>query len=380
MLAEFPEVSTRGGFDVVIGNPPYVKRSKVVQLYRFDGYATSECPDIFAPCTERALALVREGGVLSFVLPLSAAWSDDFQILRKQLAGAGSVAMACFARNPDAIFRGVGTRNAITFVRRGGAGVHVTAMQRWTSRYRPALFGDIRWQEVAVTLDGAGWLRLGSDFAVEMWRRLSMNLRPLRVVPGGESHLYSKKTALYWVPVSPTHLRTIGALGGDVETEKQMRLDLDSDLHRDAAFAVLASTIGLVLWNAISDDFDVVQRHFGQIPAVPRDLDLLAEVAEVGRDAAEALSLSDAAHLWTPYGGYWVEALDTRDARAVTDRAVGLLLEAIGLRDRWDELEAWYWRTMKTTGERPGTVRSHEPPTRAIKGGKRRHGTVAKPG
>ncbi len=65
---------------------------------------------------------------------------------------------------------------------------------------------------------------------------------------------------------------------------------------------------------------------------------------------------------------------------SVTDRAVGLLLDAVGLRDRWDELEAWYWRTMKTTGERPGTVRSHEPPTRVIKGGKRRHGTVAKLG
>ncbi len=118
MLAEFPEVTTTGGFDVVIGNPPYVKRSEVAKLYRFDGYATSDCPNIYAPCTERALALVRDGGVLSFVLPLSAVWSDDFAVLRKQLAAAGSVSMACFGLNPDMIFRGVGTRNAITFVRR----------------------------------------------------------------------------------------------------------------------------------------------------------------------------------------------------------------------------------------------------------------------
>jgi hypothetical protein len=381
MLAEFPEVMTSGGFDVVIGNPPYVKRSKVVKLYRFDDYATSHCPNIYAPCTERALALVRDGGVLSFVLPLSAAWSDDYRVLRKELTTAGSVSMACFGRNPDAIFRGVGTRNAITFVHRdGGKEVYGTAMQRWTSRYRPALFGAIQWQEIAVTMDGAGWLRLGSDFAVELWRRLTDKLLPLRIVPGGKAHLYSKKTALYWVPVSPTHLRTIGVLGGEVETEKQMRLNVASDVERDAAFAMLSSKIGLVLWNAISDDFDVVQRHYGQMPAVPRDPSLQAALAGVGREAAEALSESDAAHLWTPYGGYWVESLDTREARGVTDRAVGLVLDAIGLRDRWDELEAWYWRTMKTTGERPGTVRSHEPPTRTIKGGKRRHGTVAKLG
>jgi hypothetical protein len=108
-------------------------------------------------------------------------------------------------------------------------------------------------------------------------------------------------------------------LGGEVETEKQMRLDILTDSDRDAAFAVLASKLGLVLWNAISDDFDVVQRHYSQLPAVPKDSGLAEELAKIGQAAASALAESAEAHLWTPYGGYWVESLDTRVASSVTD-------------------------------------------------------------
>jgi len=159
-----------------------------------------------------------------------------------------------------------------------------------------------------------------------------------------------------------------------------MRLEISGADARDAAFAVLASKLGLLLWNSISDDFDVVQRHYAQIPTIPKDPALTGALAEVGRDATSSLEASPEAHLWTPYGGYWVESLDTRVAAPITDKAVGLILKAVGLDHRWDELEAWYRRTMKSTGERPGTERGHEPPTRAIKGGKRRHGTIARLG
>jgi hypothetical protein len=76
------------------------------------------------------------------------------------------------------------------------------AMQRWTSRFRPALFGAIRWQDAAVTMDGAGWLRLGTDFAVELWTRLA-----------DAAHLYSKKDRALLgadLTVAPPNDRSVG--------------------------------------------------------------------------------------------------------------------------------------------------------------------------
>ena len=43
----------KGGFHVTIGNPPYLERYKLNDLYRIIGYKTQECRDIYAWVVER---------------------------------------------------------------------------------------------------------------------------------------------------------------------------------------------------------------------------------------------------------------------------------------------------------------------------------------
>lgn|GEM_PF-624644 len=380
-LSAFPDVMRRGGFDVVIGNPPYVAKSEVWRTYQYSGVQTEHCPDIYAPCVERSAGLLASHGVLALVLPYSAVWSEEFSPLRKVLSQAGRVYVACFGRNPDSLFRGVGVRNAVTFMLPGRPpGLLITSAQRWTAKYRPALFGTLRWQLQTDDVRGekSGWLRLGTAFALDFWRRAREVCEPIDSTQRAGAAIYSKKTCLYWLPVAHRPLRTIDQTGHAYPTNERVLWFRNPDV-RDAAFALLASRLGLLLWNAASDDFNVVLRTFESLPAVPRAdrPDLLAKLAAVGRSVAEALEERPEAKLWTPYAGYWVESIDTRIAADKADEAIRILFQELGLESRWDEFEAWYWRTMKSTGERPGTERGHEPPTRAIKGGPRRRGPTA---
>ena len=54
-FVEFYGIMDKGGFDVIIGNPPYVEYSKVRKDYRVKGYKAESCGNLYALCTERSL-------------------------------------------------------------------------------------------------------------------------------------------------------------------------------------------------------------------------------------------------------------------------------------------------------------------------------------
>ncbi|MBR3958581.1 MAG: N-6 DNA methylase [Bacteroidales bacterium] len=70
---EFPQVFEKGGFDVVIGNPPYVQLQslgEVSDVYAQCGYETyNKSADLYCLFTEKGYSLLKTGGVQSFIMP-----------------------------------------------------------------------------------------------------------------------------------------------------------------------------------------------------------------------------------------------------------------------------------------------------------------------
>ena len=71
---EFPEVFTRGGFDIVIGNPPYVTRGLTHEIkdYINNNFQTAEYQvDLYVSFMEKAVLITKNGGYNSFIVPNS---------------------------------------------------------------------------------------------------------------------------------------------------------------------------------------------------------------------------------------------------------------------------------------------------------------------
>ena len=60
-----------GGFDVIIGNPPYVEYTKVKATYTLKGYSTLVTNNLYAMVSERAKSLLSPQGCLGVILPNS---------------------------------------------------------------------------------------------------------------------------------------------------------------------------------------------------------------------------------------------------------------------------------------------------------------------
>lgn len=87
---KFPEVFKQGGFDVIIGNPPYVNlaniENKEDREWLKDHYKTAKNKsDLYSFFTERAINLLRDGGLLGFIVSNSWLGTDSFSKFREYL-------------------------------------------------------------------------------------------------------------------------------------------------------------------------------------------------------------------------------------------------------------------------------------------------------
>ena len=87
--AQFPKVFENGGFDVIIGNPPYVSyQSNILSeqdLKYFEStYTTSyKIYDLYGLFVEKVHSLIKEFGSFSFIIPSPMLMNDSFKILRE---------------------------------------------------------------------------------------------------------------------------------------------------------------------------------------------------------------------------------------------------------------------------------------------------------
>lgn len=71
---EFPDVFKQGGFDVIIGNPPYVTRGMTEQMKHAinSSFQTAQYQlDLYVAFIERGADLIRSGGYFSYIVPNS---------------------------------------------------------------------------------------------------------------------------------------------------------------------------------------------------------------------------------------------------------------------------------------------------------------------
>ena len=80
-FTEFYKILKDGGFDVIIGNPPYVEYNKVKKDYTIRGYKTESCGNLYAFVIERSMILGKKYGRCGMIVPLSGHSTDRMKPL-----------------------------------------------------------------------------------------------------------------------------------------------------------------------------------------------------------------------------------------------------------------------------------------------------------
>lgn len=356
--AAFYDRMERGGFDVIVGNPPYIATAKVRREYTVLDLATDKSADIYAWVMERSAALLTPGGRSGMIVPLSLTFSSRFVALRDLLYDAYRTNwFSSFGRIPSALFAyDVRVRNTIHVGRKADPGerrrTNLTGrLHRWFERERPHLF-----ETVAFTpFMQSAWDGLVPKIHTPAFVRVLEGERARRsptveglVRKSGRHVLHFKKSAYNWLNFCRELPPCYDETGRLIAHTKFGTVPFDNQEDRDLAFVLLNGKWEFANWYLIGDDFDVTIGMFEGLPApfsrlTPdqrREALAIAEELEGAMRDAVSFKLN---------AGKRVGNFNLARCRHVTDRSDRLFGEAFGWMDAWSDVELLYAQAVKTT-------------------------------
>lgn len=182
-LAEFYEIiHDNGGFDVVIGNPPYVEYTRrnsqtgisVAEKYRIRGFITEPCSNLYAFIIERSLTIAKNRDNISFIVPLTIAANNNMSIVRNLICNQGHVYFSHYEIRPAKLFEGVEQRLTIFIIRNTIENqLWSTSIMRWHAEHRALLFSSIHY--APSFNDGSIW-RTSSMIESSIYNKFKSNL------------------------------------------------------------------------------------------------------------------------------------------------------------------------------------------------------------
>ena len=115
---DFPQVFANGGFDVVVGNPPYVNVNNIKNTFDKEFYKTNyktanEMYDLYSLFTEKAKSLLKPNGLLGFIFSNSWLGIKSFRSFRQFLVS--DVTVTQLVELPDKVFDEASVKTVICF-------------------------------------------------------------------------------------------------------------------------------------------------------------------------------------------------------------------------------------------------------------------------
>lgn len=344
---EFPDIIQSGGFDVVIGNPPYIKSSDLPAEVKSTlvGFETKGCPDFYAICYERSIQLLKPTGWHSMIVMISLSCGPKFEPLRKHIADKrGGEWWSSYGKRPDSLFAGIQVRNTILTLGPSG-GKYATSHNIFTKQVRTSLFSTLEMIEI-LRLNGAVPARGG--LANKILDTISTSQRSRNDKSGKK--LYTLLTASYWYPVLPNAvpILNVDCTPSNQPHSRLLEIELFTRESEDNALALLGGKMSYLYWSSTGNDMDS-SGTFGEVVlGLLNGIDEDRELSSLSRSVA----IESRNHYFASKNAqkYYIN-LRWSSVRAQTDAFDKRVLELVGLSEEWRNLNIWYRQTMRSSGE-----------------------------
>jgi hypothetical protein len=178
-FVEFYGIMNRGGFDVIIGNPPYLDLRELTE-YTLKGYPTTATRNLSAVVLERCQMLVSPKGRQGYIVPVASVATDGYSALQ-EVVTRNTLYYSSFDDRPAHLFDGLdkNTLSILLLSRTATRECYSTRLCRWNAEERIALFPALEYSATPDCRLPGCLPKVGSHLERSVWEKLFAKNTPL---------------------------------------------------------------------------------------------------------------------------------------------------------------------------------------------------------
>lgn len=261
----FYNVINAGGFDCLIGNPPYVETSKSqYSINDFANYKTMCCGNLYAYVLEKSLTLLKSNCYMGMIVPISITSTPRMESLRKEIFDKSSmVFLSNFSDRPSCLFAGVHQKLTIAFVKKEiistPCRIYTTSYIHWNKLERNSLFENIRYHRTTKDFISENEIaKIGNDVKLSILKKIAdlpFNYYDFISEEKNNNPLYLNQRITFWTKCF-------------CEPEKSSEYKthyVNSGCSNLALSAILNSSLFYMLWETYSDCWHITKKDLSKI-------------------------------------------------------------------------------------------------------------------
>lgn len=275
---EFYGIMKRGGFDVIIGNPPYVEYSKVKKEYMVRNYKSIDSGNLYSLVIERTIKLQSIGAKNGMIIQLSAFCTPRMIAFQDVYFNHIKISyLSFFDDRPGKLFDGlehIRTAICIGTVGENELNIYTTRYMKFQTIYRDVLFQTIVYNLNSKPRLGSSILKLSSAIENSIINKLLNNNSILNMFLQdriNNNFVYYGYGFGYWGKI----LNHKSYFKGEIVTHStgDKYIYCSQDVSRDVIVSIMNSTLFYWFYTIYSDGHNFTKHVIGSFPfSKPSDI------------------------------------------------------------------------------------------------------------